>query len=84
MIVQWLKLLYARRVAVPIGADDLMLDVGSGDKPHWRADVLVDKFVGDSHYKQRNTRGAVLPLQPHFESQLERLPFDDKVFDYVY
>jgi hypothetical protein len=32
-----------------------VLDIGSGDKPFWRADVLVDKLdLGDDH------RGRVL------------------------
>jgi hypothetical protein len=31
-----------RRIDLPVGPGDLVLDVGSGDKPSWRADVLLD------------------------------------------
>ena len=84
MIIKWLHLFYERRIAVPIDANALMLDVGCGEKPHWRADVLVDKFLDASHGKQRNTGGDVKALAPLFESPLESLPFRDKAFDYVY
>jgi len=61
-----------------------MLDVGCGDKPHWRADVLVDRFPDDGHASQRNSGGAVVSVAPLFEASLESLPFRDASFDYVY
>jgi SAM-dependent methyltransferase len=61
-----------------------MLDIGSGDKPHWRADVLVDKFISSSHSNQRSLGGEVSAVEPLFESALESLPFRDHAFDYVY
>ena len=83
MMLKWLRLFHERRIAVPIGSDALMLDVGCGDKPHWRADVLVDKFLAEEHAKQRNTGGSVKALAPLFESALD-LSFRDKAFDFVY
>lgn len=80
----WLKLFYERRIKVPVGSGDLMLDVGCGDKPHWRADVLVDKFLDGEHAKQRNLGGDVVAVEPLFESPLENLPFCDDAFDFVY
>lgn len=84
MIRNWLRLLYERRISVPLDAEGLMLDVGCGDKPHWRADILVDKFLDDTHAGQRNTGGSVKASAPLFESPLESLPFKDKAFDFVY
>ena len=49
---------HRRRIAIPVGADALVLDVGSGDKPHWRADVLLDRYVGAEHGGQRSGRAA--------------------------
>ena len=37
-----------RRVKIDVGPTDLVLDIGSGDKPHWRADVLLDKHPSES------------------------------------
>lgn len=84
MIFSWLKSFYLRRIAVPIGPDALMLDVGCGDKPHWRADVLVDKFLDARHAKQRNRGGDVTAIEPLFEAPLEDLPFRDDAFDFAY
>lgn len=36
-----------------IKPSDLVLEIGSGDKPYPRADVLLDRFLEDS-----NERGA--------------------------
>ena len=83
-MVRWLKLFYQRRIAVPLDGNGLMLDVGSGDKPHWRADVLVDKFTDTDHVSQRNLGGAVRADEPLFEAPLEDLPFRDDAFDFVY
>ena len=61
-----------------------MLDVGSGDKPHWRADVLLDR------YRRRRARRSTLRCvaaarvdRPLFDADAADMPFADKVFDYV-
>lgn len=84
MLTRWLRLFTERRIFMPVGPDDLVLDVGCGDKPHWRADVLVDKYLGEQYSAQRNRGGAVEPILPLFETGLERLPFADHSFDFVY
>ena len=33
---------------IPVKAKDLVLDVGSGDNPHVRADILCDAYLMDS------------------------------------
>jgi SAM-dependent methyltransferase len=83
-MTKWFKSFYERRIAVPVDRHGLMLDVGCGDKPHWRADVLVDKFVDAEHAKQRNLGGEVAAVEPLFVSSLEDLPFCDDAFDFVY
>jgi SAM-dependent methyltransferase len=66
-----------------VGKDDLVLDVGSGDKPHWRADVLVDKFAEEDAAAQRATGGAAALVAPLFDADLVDLPFRDRAFDYA-
>ncbi len=74
---------HRRRIAIPVGADALVLDVGSGDKPHWRADVLVDRYAGAEHGGQRSGRAAARVSRPLFDADAAAMPFDDKVFDYA-
>ena len=83
MLRNWLRLFMERRISIPVGPEDLVLDVGCGDKPHWRADVSVDKFLSAEYSAQRNRGGAVEPVLPLFEADLEALPFADQAFDYA-
>ena len=57
-IVDQLRSFRRRRITIPADASAIVLDVGSGDKPHWRADVLLDRFIDDTHgarHPQRST-----------------------------
>jgi len=64
-------------------ASDLVLDIGSGDKPHWRADVIADKFLHDD--QQRNSGRVLLDKRKLFvKADVAKLPFQDKTFDFVY
>jgi SAM-dependent methyltransferase len=74
---------YRRRIAISVGPDALVLDVGSGDKPHWRADVLLDRYVGAEHGGQRSGRAAARVTRPLFDADAADMPFADHVFDYV-
>jgi SAM-dependent methyltransferase len=78
-----LRSFYRRRIAVPVDADSLVLDVGSGDKPHWRADVLVDRFPEAEHAIQRSGSSAALTPRPLFDADVTDMPFADKAFDFV-
>lgn len=84
MLTNWLRQFAERRIFISVDAGDLVLDVGCGDKPHWRADVLVDKYLGEQYSAQRNRGGSVEPILPLFEVGLEDLPFADQAFDFVY
>ena len=74
---------HRRRIAIPVGPDSLVLDVGSGDKPHWRADVLLDRYVDAAHGGQRSGRAAARITRPMFDADAAAMPFADRVFDYV-
>lgn len=66
-----------------IKKSDLVLDVGSGDKPYWRADVIVDKYLTDR--QQRHSGGMLFDKNKIFiEADIEKLPFKDKTFDFVF
>jgi SAM-dependent methyltransferase len=74
---------HRRRIAIPVGPDAVVLDVGSGDKPHWRADVLLDRYVDAAYGGQRSGRAAARISRPMFDADAAAMPFADNVFDYV-
>lgn len=63
--------------------DALVLEIGSGSRPWPRADVLVDRFLDDPD-GQRGGGPLHRDRRPLVIAAGERLPFKDKVFDYVY
>jgi SAM-dependent methyltransferase len=81
-IVGQLRSFRRRRIAIPVRSDALVLDVGSGDKPHWRADVLLDRYVGAEHAGQRSGGERARVTRPLFDADAAAMPFADKVFDY--
>jgi SAM-dependent methyltransferase len=78
-----LRSFHRRRIAIPVDHTALVLDVGSGDKPHWRADVLLDRYLGDEHGGQRSGAAAARVDRPLFDADAADMPFADKVFDYA-
>src|SRR3954463_6008805 len=81
--VQTLRVFHERRIALPIDDDALVLDVGSGDKPSWRADVLLDPYLGDEFPVQRSGRGRARISRPLFNADAAAMPFADGAFDYT-
>ena len=76
-----LSWLFASR-GLPIKRQDLVLDIGSGDNPHVRADVLCDRFVFDSG--ERNSRfDLVIDGRPFIVADACSIPVMDKSFDFV-
>mgnify|MGYP002348298890 CR=1 FL=1 len=60
-----------------------MLDLGSGDKPFWRATVLADKL--DLSDDQRASFGGVKKDRRELvDCDAANLPFADETFDFVY
>jgi len=78
-----LRNFWQRRMRIPVDGAALVLDVGSGDKPHWRADVLLDWLPGKESSAQRSGRDAARITRPLFHGDAARMPFADQVFDFV-
>jgi len=57
----------------------LVLDVGSGDNPHLRADVLCDKFLYDDLYRG----GSIALDRPLVAGDASALPFKTGAFDVI-
>jgi len=81
-VTNW-RLFRERRLAVPVGDDALVLDVGSGDKPSWRADVLLDRYAGPEFSAQRSGRRQARVSRPLFDADAAAMPFADGAFDYA-
>ncbi|NSL86846.1 class I SAM-dependent methyltransferase [Chitinophaga solisilvae] len=71
----------ASRSDLHIKRKDKVLEVGGGDHPHPRANVVVDKYVDSNFHRGGNIR--VLRHQEFLNADGEALPFEDKSFDYV-
>lgn len=82
VISQW-RLFLERRIHLPVEDDDLVLDVGSGDKPSWRADVLLDLYAGAEYAAQRSGRASARVSRPLFDADAADMPFADGAFDYA-
>lgn len=82
VISQWRQFVQ-RRIALPVEDSDLVLDVGSGDKPSWRADVLLDRYAGAEYAGQRSGRPSARVSRPLFDADAADMPFADGTFDYA-
>ncbi|MBU0607069.1 MAG: methyltransferase domain-containing protein [Armatimonadetes bacterium] len=65
-----------------VGPDDLVLDLGSGGAPNFRANVLCDRFVGDDT-ERLGTPLAYPAERPFIIGDAHTLPFADGAFDFV-
>lgn len=79
--------IFKRKFTFPINRGDIVLDVGSGNDPHPRADILVD--LTDTFLERKDSE-LVSSRQGElcFDSRLviadaTRLPFRDKAVDFV-
>jgi uncharacterized protein YbaR (Trm112 family) len=78
-----LKLFWQRRIQIPVSKNDIVLDIGSGDKPHWRADLLLENFPDKVSALQRSSGGAATITAPMIIGDVQQLPFKDKSIDFV-
>ena len=69
------------RLKLNIKPGEKVLDIGSGDFPHPRANVVVDKFIDDNTHRSGDIN--VLNHQKFIQADGENLPFEDNEFDYV-
>ncbi len=58
----------------------LVLEIGSGENPNPRANVLVDRFLGDDN---RERGGNLVVDRPFVVADAHHLPFRDDVFVYT-
>ncbi|MCX7018623.1 MAG: class I SAM-dependent methyltransferase [Candidatus Sumerlaeota bacterium] len=65
---------------LPIRPRDRVLEIGSGGRPHNRADVLTDRHCLDN--SQREGKSLKRDKRPLVIADGEALPFADKSFDY--
>jgi SAM-dependent methyltransferase len=68
-----------RRVYCPVGKDALVLEVGSGASPYFRANVLCDAY----EETQERFFTPLVHDRPTVVAFVERLPFKDDAFDFV-
>lgn len=66
-----------------VGPRDLVLDLGSGGAPNFRANVLCDRFVSDDT-DRLGTPLAHPAGRPFIIGDAHYLPFADDSFDYVF
>lgn len=64
---------------LPIGDSALVLDVGAGGNPYPRSDVLLDRLTGSAH----RCGESMMIDRPVVFGDASRMPFKDKVFDFV-
>ena len=68
-----------RRLHVPVDSKALVLEVGAGGNPYPRANVLLDGFEESTERQEER----LVKDRPFVVGLCERLPFRDKVFDFV-
>lgn len=74
-------LFHARKLHLHIDKSALVLDIGSGNRPHPRADVLCDMFIEDGTHRQG--KGIVKDERLMVQADICNLPFKDKAFGYA-
>lgn len=63
--------------------DDLVIDIGCGDKPFWRADVFLDNTsLGDE--QRFSSTGIEKNFGFFVDSDIVKTPFKDKTFDFSF
>lgn len=67
---------------IPVKSHDLVLDVGSGDNPHVRADVLCDSSLLNSG-ERSGKFDLIIDGRPFVFADACRMPFKDKAFDFI-
>ncbi len=69
---------FARKLRLPIGPTDRVVDIGSGGDPHPRADVIVDRSIAGGGQRTNAFRRTA----PAVVADIEAMPFRDRAFDF--
>jgi methyltransferase type 11 len=64
------------REDLTIKKDDLVLEVGSGHNPTYRANVIVEKFIDSNYHRSGNIK--IFPHQKFVVADGANMPFKDK------
>lgn len=81
MLAEWTlkRMLWSlRKAQLPISHNCLVLDVGSGSNPHPAADVLLEKYIDQTH-----RYAPLVTDRPTVLGDACKMPFRDKAFDFV-
>lgn len=77
---------FIKRKVLPgyrVGKNDLVIDIGSGDKPFWRANVFFDNLSLDN--LQRSTyENTISTIGNFINGDITKTNFKDKAFDFSY
>lgn len=68
-----------RRLYCPVKKNDLVLEVGSGGNPYYRANILCDAYL---ETQERHFEKLMID-RPIILALVENLPFKDNTFDFV-
>ncbi len=60
---------------------DKVVEIGSGHNPSFRSDVIVEKFISNNYHRAGEI--MIYPHQEFVNADGEKLPFQDKEFDYI-
>lgn len=66
-----------------INKKDLVIDIGSGDKPFWRGDVFYDD-IGQSDNHRISASKVINDLGVFVNGVIEKAPFKNKAFDFSF
>lgn len=72
--------IYKRRHPTNLSSTDIVMDIGSGDRPHPRANILLERFVNDS---SQRAGAMVVEGWPLVVGDITALPFPDQAIDYI-
>ena len=59
-----------------------MAEIGSGNDPYWRSNVLIDKYVADSTERPAGIAPLIID-RPFIVGDVERLPFKSNSVDFL-
>lgn len=66
-----------------VGKDDLVIDIGSGDKPFWRANVFLDK-LSLANFQRSTHKDSIRTLGNFIDGDIVNTHFKDRVFDFSF